>query len=283
MQRNFIEPISVLTLSRIYTIFERECLNGYSFSGESHDFWELVYVAEGSIRVSSDDRVYNLSEGDIIFHKPLELHKFTVNCKCGAKINVLSYLAEGEIAEKMAGRVFSLNAEQKLLAKKIFDFSEFLSEIEITERLLDNEKDYYNVLFKNPLKTQLTIGYICELIISLSKSKNNFMEFESEETKLFKKAIEIMKQHLGDSVSVPKLAFSIGTSESTLKRIFDKYAKLSVYKYFLQLKINQATIMLQNGVSVGKTAEELGFSSQNYFSTCYKRETGQNPSQINKD
>ena len=57
-------------ISRIYTIFEKSYKADYNFSGESHDFWECVYVESGSICVTADSRVLELSAGEIIFHKP---------------------------------------------------------------------------------------------------------------------------------------------------------------------------------------------------------------------
>jgi AraC-like DNA-binding protein len=55
---------------------------------------------------------------------------------------------------------------------------------------------------------------------------------------------------------------------------------MSVHKYFLTLKIKTATVLLKGGMSVSEVSDTLGFSSQGYFSATYKRETGNNPSQI---
>ena len=61
-----------LRISRMYSFFTAYHKNGYTFTGESHNFWEVMYVISGSICASGNDRVYDLSEGDIIFHEPLE-------------------------------------------------------------------------------------------------------------------------------------------------------------------------------------------------------------------
>ena len=89
-----------------------------------------------------------------------------------------------------------------------------------------------------------------------------------------------MNERVAEQLSVSELAASLNMSVSSLKRLFDKYAGISVHKYFLNLKIKTATLMLKGGMSVSETADTLGFSSAGYFSTTYKRETGNNPSQI---
>ena len=60
----------------MYSLFMPSYTHEFNFAGESHNFWETLYVLDGSVCVSANEKVYNLSEGDIVFHEPLELHKF---------------------------------------------------------------------------------------------------------------------------------------------------------------------------------------------------------------
>ena len=89
-----------------------------------------------------------------------------------------------------------------------------------------------------------------------------------------------MNTRVAENILVNELAESLNISVSSLKRLFDKYAGMSVHKYFLSLKIKTATLMLKGGMAVNEVSDVLGFSSQGYFSATYKRETGNNPSQI---
>lgn len=77
--------------------------------------------------------------------------------------------------------------------------------------------------------------------------------------------------------TVKDIAKHCNISEASLKRIFDKYAGISVHKYLLKLKINKAKNMLQDGVQIVIIAERFGFASQSYFSKAFKRETGFTP------
>ena len=60
---------NVLTVSYIVTAFEFEFEKDYKFSGERHDFWEIVYVKSGKVGITAEDQVLTLSEGNMIFHK----------------------------------------------------------------------------------------------------------------------------------------------------------------------------------------------------------------------
>ena len=53
---------------------------------------------------------------------------------------------------------------------------------------------------------------------------------------------------------------------------------MGVHKYLVSLKMKTATELLNKVVSVCEVSQRLGYSSQNYFSSAYKRETGRSPS-----
>lgn len=67
-------PQRPIRVQEIYTVHYFEYAGSYAFSGESHDFWELLYVDRGSLRVTAGDQVWELTRGQIIFHAPGEFH-----------------------------------------------------------------------------------------------------------------------------------------------------------------------------------------------------------------
>ncbi|MGN1059475.1 MAG: helix-turn-helix domain-containing protein, partial [Clostridia bacterium] len=93
----------------------------------------------------------------------------------------------------------------------------------------------------------------------------------------FSRVVEIMNQHIGENVSVPELARLANLSVSNMKKIFQKYAGTGVSKHFTRLKIIRAMQLLEGGLTVSEVSEQLGFSSQNYFSYVFRRETGRLP------
>ena len=61
---------SIINVSKIVTIHYYEFDKNFVFNGESHNFWEMVYVDKGKVLVSCNGNDVTLSQGDIIFHKP---------------------------------------------------------------------------------------------------------------------------------------------------------------------------------------------------------------------
>ena len=264
-------------ITRIYTIFEKSYKADYNFSGESHDFWECVYVESGSICVTADSRVLELSAGEIIFHKPLELHKFFVDSPKGATLFIFSFSFEGEFYEKISNKVCRLDGSSKRI---MISFLEHLrtaaSQSEIT--FSNDYINFYKLLPYNTTLPQMAATYITQLILSVSNNDSARNISTAADAKLFSKAVDFMHEHISESLSIDELAGFLGVSRSGIGRIFDKYAKMGAHKYFTSLKISKATKLLESGLGVGETAEQLGYSSQAYFSAAYKRETGKNPS-----
>ena len=99
-------------ITDMYSLFKVHYDNGFAFHGEAHNFWECFFVMDGEVCVSADERVYNLMRGEIIFHKPLEFHKFIVNGFRGATVLVFSFTAEGPLTGWLRDKVFSLSNSQ---------------------------------------------------------------------------------------------------------------------------------------------------------------------------
>lgn len=273
---NITKPLDITSL---FCLYLQHFCQGYVFSGEMHDFWECVYVIDGEVCVSSDERMYYLRKGDIVFHKPQEFHKFHIENPSGATILDFSFLLDGEIAERMEDKVCHLTEEQNAIMRMFVSY---------LRREFDSHPDaktkfyFYNALpvFKNNTVFLQTVRlYILQLILSLSTNEIPLKMVETEETALLKRAIEFMNQAIETSLSINDLANNLNISLSSLKRLFKKHTGLSVYKYYLTLKTRTATTMLRSGMTVSEVANKLNFSSPAYFSATYKREAGKNPSE----
>ncbi len=267
-----------VSIDALFTMFKVHYDKDYYFGGEVHDFWECLYVADGDIRVSGDERIYSLSKGDIIFHKPMELHKFTVTGDEGASVFIFSFNMEGRLKKHFENKVFSLSSHQRKILSDLETFA--LGEAE-KYNISVTEFPYHALLMPanhSEIYLQKIVTYICQLFLSLAGNVDASPSVYSPETLLFKKAVVFMTENLSLNPTVKEIARNCNTSVSGIKRLFAKYGGMGVHKYFLNLKLNAAIKMLKSGSSVSEVTEALNFSSQSYLSSAFKRETGKNPS-----
>lgn len=264
-----------------YSLFECEYDGSYSFTGESHNFWECVYVLEGSICASGDERVYDLSKNEMIFHKPMELHKFYITSENGARLFIFSFDIDGAMMDFFCGKAFRLTEEQSKLIRMLISF---LRE-KVSDEILDKRdymRMYINVFKRGDTYSQMTAIMLEQLFLSFYENNAAAIAVNTPETEIFRKAVCIMNSEIGQCLTVSDIADRCHVSSTQLKRIFYKYSSFGVHKYYLKMKINSACIMLNEGMSISEISERLGFCNQNYFSTVFKRETGTAPMKYRK-
>lgn len=254
------------------TAFKEKFENGYCFNGEMHNFWELVYVTEGNLCVSEDSRVYELTKGDIIFHKPMEFHKIWVEKNQSARAIIISFESDDANITELSHGVYKLDAERQNSFEEIYTMLEEKFNINFYVR----RKDEPDIVAEKITFMQFEI-----FLLSLLSSQNDIRCRQYNVSAMnYKTIIDTMNENISKNLSIDELATLCNLSVSNLKKIFAKYAGGGVMKHFNRLKIKKAMRLLRIGLSVSEVSYQLGFSSQNYFAVVFRRETGMLPSEF---
>lgn len=271
-----VEVVPKIQIKSFVTAFEATYRGGFDFKGENHNFWEFVYVIDGIISVTADDRVHTLKTGDIIFHKPMEFHKLkTINEK-NATLLIMSFYLEGDSVEYFENAVFSLGSEAQ---EKIEQIITFLRKNKPEE----NKNNYLFRLKNDPVLIQETANYTELFLISLLSSDVKTKGVTTRSALVYKKIINVMKENVENNLTIDELAELCGMSTSNLKKVYSMYSVFSIHKYFVKLKVARAIEMLEEGYNVTEISDILGFNNQNYFSIVFKRETSMSPLNYRKN
>ena len=262
----------------MYSLFEVHYDNGYEFPGETHNFWECVYIIKGEALVSGNERVYNLAQGSIIFHKPLELHKFIVNSPEGARLFIFSFSAEGPLTAYLEEKVFELSDFQKGIMAELLAF--LRARTDQGSLAAGTPCSYLEPFHTQPTYPQMLASWLQQLMLSLAEAGAVSSVSSAPDVLIFRNAISYLNSNIHRQPSVPEIALFCNVSQASIKRIFDRYAGMGIHKYLLKLKIKAAAELLQAGETVSNVAEKLGFNSQSYFSRAFRRETGLMPSSL---
>ena len=108
-----------LEIRSIYTVHYFEYTSSYAFAGESHDFWEFLYVDKGSVRVTAGEQTYDLSRGQIIFHAPGEFHALSANGVVAPNLVVVSFPCDSPAMDFFRGHITAVGAEERALLGRI--------------------------------------------------------------------------------------------------------------------------------------------------------------------
>jgi len=93
-----------------------------------------------------------------------------------------------------------------------------------------------------------------------------------------KRALDYIKEHLGDSISVSDIASVTRLSASHFHRSFKRSFGLSVHLYLMRRRIEMAQrMMISTSESLGDIATACGMSDQSHLTRWFKRVLGETP------
>lgn len=237
----------------------------FIFTGESHDFWEFLYVVDGKAGVSKNEKIYELESGEIIFYKPMEFHSVWTIEEPPPRIVILSFTLEGSGFSSLGDGVFKIKKEEHSLIMQASDFYRSAKET------------------ADPFSIQLAANHVEELLIRLITSQTPAQTYRiTTGAKNYRQIISFLDSHLKDNLSTQDIAKECCFSVSNLKKVFKKYSGMGIMQYYNEQRMILATSYIKQDIKFSEIAEKLNFSSQNYFTEVFKRHMKMTPMQYKK-
>ncbi len=134
--------------------------------------------------------------------------------------------------------------------------------------LIDNESDILSYLVNASFK-------ITEMIKSI-KTQHNYPS-------PIRKCVTYIDKNLHDKISLDDLSKTSNLSKDYLSQLFKKTTGVTVTNYIKIRRLDSAKKLLDRDTSIGNTAYALGFCSESYFISCFKKEFGITPKEYIKN
>lgn len=270
-----------IKISRLYTVHYFEYSKRFSFTGESHDFWELVYADKGDVTVFADDKSFVLEQGNVIFHKPNEWHNVRANGVDAANITIITFASPSKAMSFFENKILSVGQKQKELLSKIVS--------EYTNAFKTPLNDPYTTHLERRsdaavASEQLIKLFLCEFLILFlrndpSDRQRTVRSIHSSDATL-NLLINYMEQNITKTVTLKELMEYSGTNRTAIENIFRENLGRGAVEYFLILKIELAKKYLrEDNYNITQISEILGYSSIHYFSRQFKKITGMTPTE----
>ncbi len=255
-----------IRIDALYTLFSDTREPNYQFEGERHDFWEIVCVLDGKVGVASDNELYTLSEGQAVFHSPMEFHNIWSENR---KNTVFIFSFAGTMPE-LQHKVYNFGAKERSLISEIIEL--FPKIFNYTGLIMNSVKlGMENESEKLVKKLELLIASL------ISNAEVNILDLDTKSAQNYLNIISVLNDNISVNLTIEEIADLCNMSQSNLKKTFTKYSGVGIIKYFNELKIKKAQNLLNEGYTVKETASALGYTDQNYFSVVFKRITGYSP------
>lgn len=225
-----------------------------------HRSYELLYVYEGSLVITSGSETYSLQPHDlIIFRTGADMIEINNDC---------SYLTA----------IFEVNQRKALhILNHTFHCTSELQQI-LWKLLIESaESSYYT-------KT-LMICYLQEALLLLMQFYETinhqalFTDTNTARNDLLSEILAYMNKSLAEPVTIEEICHEFYISRSSLQALFKTHLNTSPKNYLLNIKLQKSKELIrQNQYTISEIAYMLGFSSIHYFSRLFKKYFNTTPS-----
>ncbi len=267
-----------LTVDGVYTIHYFEYVKDFSYSGEFHDFWELVYADRKALVLTAGAKEVRLEAGQMYLHKPNEFHNIRPDNKSIANSIIISFDCACPELMSVAGVVITCDSDQKRLLGSIINEgvhaistplgSPYTSGIELKESC-----DFGSA--------QMIRTYIEQLLIlTVRGSHKPPVTRRRESPKHLIEICEWLEKNTDKQLHFNDILKEFNTSASVVKKLFSEYMDCGAMEYFTRLKVDAAKQMIrENEYNFTEIADRLAFNTSQYFTTVFRRVSGMTPTE----
>ena len=270
-----------LVIDGIYTVHYFEYTKDFAYSGELHDFWEIVYADKKSVVITAGAQELTLEAGQMYIHKPNEFHKIRCDGTRAANSVILSFDCFCPELMSIAGIVINCSTEEKKLMGLIISeaanaFSTPLG-TPYTRMLEKSQSGDFGC-------EQMIQLYMEQLLILLIRgNKRSIPQKNDTNSTLLPRICEYLENNVEKRLSFSDIVKAFSVSGSVIKRLFKDNMNCGIMEHFSRLKVDAAKQMIrENELNFTEISEKLGFNTPQYFTTVFRRISGMSPSEYEK-
>lgn len=257
---------------------QKESMRGFHY----HNHYEIYYIMSGSHRYVTDNGIYELYEGDIIFLNTNVLHH-TQGITDSREVYLI-YCDKSIIENCGEGS----EAFFELFSSGVVQFS-----------FRDKEKEYIDMMFSkmydafshpDKFSDQLLGNFFYELLTLAYKQNiiNNEKNLRKSSDKNVSEdifaALDFIYNNYKTSISLDDVAKHVNMSSSYFSKLFKKVMGIGFAQYLLSLRMKEACTLLETtSLPITEVALNSGFNSSQYFCNAFKTQKKISPFQYRSD
>lgn len=225
------------------------CLPNHTGYG-MRPYYMIHYVINGKGKLYCDDGIFDISAGQIFIVKPEEKAQYKADTAEPWEYIWISFV--GNLAKKIE----SLN-------------------IRCCNMIYEPWNTIRNLPQRQDAKEEIAVSALFLIFAELFSGKSTRPHY-------VRRAVDTINSMYMTDLSVEAIASSLGLNRRYLVRLFKANTGMTIQDYIIKVRMEKAEKFLLNGMSVGLTAELVGYSDPFNFSKMFKKYYGVSPSKYNK-
>ncbi len=267
-----------LTIDGIYTVHYYEYAKDFAYSGEMHDFWELVYADKKNLYITAGSHELELASGQMYLHKPNEFHKIRCDGKRAANSVIISFDCNAPELFGVAGKVITLGEDERRLIGNIIKESRASFSTPLGNPYTSLIKKSNSGEFGCEQMIKLTLEKL--LILLIRSNKGSEAVKINKNNSVLSEIIDYLAMNVQNRIVFDDIVKEFNLSPSVIKKLFRDYMGCGVMEYFNRLKVDAAKEMMrEEKYNFTEIAEKLSFNNSQYFTTVFRRISGMTPTE----
>ena len=275
------KPVKIEELNPTFLYFWKGTRTSDGTKADSHDWAKLIFVLSGQGKYRIEQKVYAVSEGDLIVINPGVLHQSLVsnpeNPTTEAVVGFTDIQFAGFSANEVPlpedGAVIHTQGELRQKLFKIFTSMDAENVVRRTGR-------YY-----------MLKSYLMQALLLLVREQTEPIavttgcSFKSVNKKyVVEQMIEYFEDHYAEKISLDQIADNTYLSTVYVSKIFKAETGDTPIRYLINIRLEKAKELLENGWegSIQEVAMEVGYDDAYHFSKLFKKRYGVSPSKVLK-
>lgn len=239
-----------------------------------HEYAELILIRKGTGRYLIEDRVFEVTGGDVILVNPAEKHRVVPASGESLVATVIGYNPElGEFGGRsFVNKPFLQEEDRRRMEQLIDDIS-----LEYEQR-----KPYCGTMIKAKLMT-LTAMLLRQGEREADGGEAYGLRVVKKQTERMERILDYIHDNFDKDIHLEAMAQRFFMNASYFSEYFKKNAGINFSDYLARVRIEKAIHMLYaSEVSSTETAFACGFNNMTSFYNAFRKITGKSPGDYRK-
>lgn len=269
-----------ISVSSIITMYYYDFTANYRSARESHPFWEFVYVDNGRVIATSDDSTHIINKGEIIFHKPGEIHSVKCDGETPANIFIMTFVANNRAMNDFKNLIIQVPYNlQGILAAILNEMQKSYGDCPGVIKAHHTEPFGVEQMIKTYLEQFLIL---LKRTMDSSDSNNSYTTLlqhnNTTTNQLVSEIVYLLEDNLYSNITINDVCKQTNYGKSQICEVFKKVTGKTVMQYYTELKINEAKMLMrEQRLNNAQISDLLCFSSPQYFTRVFKSITSMTP------
>ena len=244
----------------------------------------IFYVLSGEAKISIDHHVYHLGPHTVFYCCSGSIYKITsqgINLIC-LNFDLTQDHRQRELPYspvQLSGAA-ALPPANRCMIEDQCSLNQYilLENGMICQELMHTILDEFST--RRILYRETAGALLKSLLVQILRGR---IETASQSTSAVDQIIDYIHTHYNEPMSNGMFSQLTGYHEYYLNRLFTKHTGSTIHQYILDARISHARkILLNTDDSLSAVAEQVGFNSNTYFSSYFRKATGLSPAQFRK-